>query len=70
MFKVVVILCALNLECYMFVEKPPKFYEDVEECLVVAKQKYNQIVVATMNNGYTIEDARYTCDLVNSNISK
>ena len=54
----------------MFVEKPPQFYEDVEECLVVAKQKYNQIVVATMNNGYTIEDARYTCDLVNSNISK
>ena len=39
MWKVIVIVCIVNFDCYYFQEKPMDYYHNYDECMIVAIEK-------------------------------
>ena len=61
MWKVIVIVCIFNYECYYFQEKPMDYYQDYNECMSVAIEKKKILLTGYQEYGYQVQDTRAFC---------
>jgi|TARA_B100002003_G_C13986269_1_gene476760 hypothetical protein len=61
MWKVIIIICLFNLDCYYFQEQPIDYYHDYNECMIVAKEKERLLLTGYQEYGYLVENTRTFC---------
>ena len=61
MWKVFVIICMVGYDCTGFQQSPIQFYHSYEECISVAIEKENLLILKYAENGYYITDSKATC---------
>ncbi len=62
MWKVLVILCMVGYDCTAFQQSPMQFYETYEECLIVARQKRDLLIMKYAEHGYYITESKAVCE--------
>ncbi len=62
MWKVMLLICTIGSPCVTMVENPMQYYQDYDQCMIVAEEKHNKIVETFSDYGYYIENSEFKCE--------
>ena len=62
MWKVLVILCMVGYDCTAFQQSPMQYYHSYDECINIANQKRDLLIMRYAEHGYYITETRATCE--------